>query len=240
MEPGKGADRAMESGRMKAMSRVGKTLVLVAAVLLVGAAQASAWEIVRPVKLKVPYSAKPGGEKIGKVSAETRGGEVAGFLLLEKRKVEGVEWYGVRIGNRPNDKVGWIQANRAYTVDARYRIRISLANRSLTLFKDGRRVWKATVIVGAVATPTPEGLFAVHDFYRVFDDLRPWVIETTAHSEVHETYLGGPARVAIHGRHGALAVPWGIRASNGCIRTPNWALRSLRRLVPVGTPIRVG
>ncbi|MFM9053367.1 MAG: L,D-transpeptidase, partial [Solirubrobacterales bacterium] len=147
---------------------------------------------------------------------------------------------GVWMRPGPHDKVGWIQENRAYTVDARYRIRISLANRTLALYRDGERVWKATVIVGAVATPTPEGLFAVHDFYRVFDDLRPWVIETTAHSEVHQTYLGGPARVAIHGRHGALEVPWGIRASNGCIRTPNWALRSLRRLVPVGTPIRVG
>ncbi|MFM9055045.1 MAG: L,D-transpeptidase, partial [Solirubrobacterales bacterium] len=153
------------------MSRVGKTLVLVAAVLLVGAAHASAWEIVRPFKLKVPYSAEPGGEAIGKVSAETRGGEVAGFLLLERKRVEGIDWFGVRIGQRPNDKVGWIQETRAYTVDARYRVHISLENRMLALFRDRDLVWKVRVVVGAPATPTPEGLFAVHDFYRVFDDL---------------------------------------------------------------------
>ncbi len=229
----------MESGRMQVMSRVGKTLVLVAAVLLVGAAQASAWEIVRPVKLKVPYSAEPGGEPIGKVSAETRGGEVAGFLLLTKRPVGGIDWFGVRIGERPNDNVGWIRASQAYTVDARYRIHVSLERRMLAVFRDRDLVWKVRVVVGAPATPTPEGLFAVHDFYRVSDDLRPWVIEMTAHSEVHETYLGGPGRVAFHGRHGSLRVPWGTRASNGCIRTPDWALRSLRQLVPVGTPIRV-
>lgn len=232
-------ERELESGRMRVMRRVGKTLVLAAAVLLVGAAQASAWEIVRPVKLKVPYSAEPGGKSVGKVSAETRGGEVAGFLLLERGDSEGVEWYGVRIGKRPNDRVGWIRASQAYTVDARYRVHISLENRMLALFRDRDLVWKVRVVVGAPATPTPEGLFAVHDFYRVDDELRPWVIEMTAHSEVHETYLGGPGRVAFHGRHGSLRVPWGARASNGCIRTPDWALRSLRRLVPVGTPIRV-
>ena len=166
----------METGRMQVMSRVGKTLVLVAAVLLVGAAQASAWEIVRPVKLKVPYSAEPGGEPIGKVSAETRGGEVAGFLLLTKRPVGGIDWFGVRIGERPNDNVGWIRASQAYTVDARYRIHVSLERRMLAVFRDRDLVWKVRVVVGAPATPTPEGLFAVHDFYRVSDDLRPWVI----------------------------------------------------------------
>ena len=224
---------------MQVMSRVGKTLVLVALALLVGAAHASAWEIVRPVKLKVPYSAEPGGEMVGKVSAETRGGEVAGFLLLEKRRIEGIDWFGVRIGQRPNDNVGWIRASQAYRVDARYQVHISLERRMLALFRDRDLVWKVRVVVGAPATPTPKGLFAVHDFYRVSDDLRPWVIEMTAHSEVHETYLGGPGRVAFHGRHGSLRVPWGARASNGCIRSPDWALRSIRRLAPVGTPVVV-
>lgn len=221
------------------MSRVGKTIGLTIAVALVAVATSGAREIVRPVVIKVPYSAVPGGERIGKISAETRGGEEAGLLVVEKKRVDRRLWYGVRIAKRPNDRVGWVSADRVYPLYARYLIHVSLSTRTMSLFRDQERLWKTKVVIGAVETPTPIGLFAIHDFYRVDNELRPWVIETTAHSEVHKTFQGGPGRVAIHGRHGSLRVPWGIRASNGCIRAPDWALRSINRLAPVGTPIRI-
>lgn len=223
---------------MVEMLRAGAA-IFVSALLLVAAGSASAAEFARPVVFKVPYSSKPGGKAVGRISAETRGGHHAGYLILDRRTVRGEEWLGLRIGKRPNDRIGWVEEEDVTLIDARYKLHISLRSRTMALFRDDRRLWRTRVVIGAPKTPTPRGVFAIHDFYRVDNDLRPWQIELTAHSEVHRTFEGGPGRVALHGRHGSLRVPWGARASNGCIRSPDWSLRSIRRLVPVGSPVVV-
>lgn len=223
---------------MVEMARLATVVIALAATLaLAGSAMAA--EFARPNLFKVPYSAKPGGPAVGRISAETRGGRWAGYLILEEKAVRGAGWLGVRLGKRPNDRIGWVEAEDVVRIDARYKIHISLRSRTMALFRDDERLWRTGVVIGAPETPTPRGLFAIHDFYRVRNELRPWQIELTAHSEVHRTFQGGPGRVALHGRHGSLRVPWGVRASNGCIRSPDWALRSIRRLVPVGTPVVV-
>lgn len=210
---------------------------LVATLALVGTASAA--EIARPILYKVPYSGKPAGPAVGRISAETRGGREAGYLILDEKIRTGETWVALRVGKRPNDRIGWVEEGNITRLDALYKVHVSLKARTMALFKDEKRVWVTRVVVGDPATPTPKGLFAIHDLYRVRNELRPWQIELTAHSEVHKTFQGGPGRVAIHGRHGSLAVPWGARASNGCIRSPDWALRSIRRLAPVGTPVVV-
>lgn len=160
-------------------------------------------------------------------------------MVLDKADKNGRQWLLVRIGKRPNDRSAWVPADKVDLRQIHVRLIISVEKRKMTMFSFGRKAWVASVIVGKPSTPTPLGLFAVHDFYRVKDDLRPWVVETTAHSEVLRSFLGGPARVAIHGRHGQLRVPWGTAASNGCVRAPDWALRSIRKRAPIGTPIEV-
>jgi hypothetical protein len=214
------------------------TVVGTLALLLAGAAGAA--EIARPITYKVPFSGKPGGPAEGRIKAETRGGRLAGYLILEEKRVRGEDWVGVRLGTeRPNDRLGWVEEERVTRVEARYKVHVSLRSRTIALFRGEKRIWRTRVVIGARETPTPRGVFAIHDFYRVNNELRPWQIDLTAHSEVHRTFQGGPGRVAIHGRHGSLRVPWGIRASNGCVRSPDWVLRSLRRLAPVGTPVVV-
>ncbi len=215
-------------------------LTAVGTLALVLAGAAGAAEIARPITYEVPFSGKPGGPAEGRIKAETRGGRLAGYLILEEKRVLGEDWVGIRLGNRrPNDRLGWVEEERVTRIDAHYKVHVSLRSRTMALFRGERRVWRISVVIGARETPTPRGIFAIHDFYRVRNELRPWQIDLTAHSEVHRTFQGGPGRVAIHGRHGSLAVPWGIRASNGCVRSPDWALRSLRRLAPVGTPVVV-
>lgn len=223
---------------MVEMLRAGAA-IFVSALLLVAAGAASAADFARPVFFKVPYSAKPGGNPVGRILAETRGGRLAGYLILEQETLRGEDWLGIRIGKRPNDRIGWVEEGDVIRVEARYKIHVSLRSRTMALFRDESRLWRTDVVIGTRATPTPRGVFAIHDLYRVRNELRPWQIELTAHSEVHRTFQGGPGRVALHGRHGSLRVPWGSRASNGCIRSPDWALRSIRRLVPVGTPVVV-
>ena len=215
------------------------TALIASAAFLTASSTASAAEIASPLFWKTAVRSKPAGPAEGRIFAAARSGGPSGFLVLESRKVDGKLWLALRIGKRPNDRVGWVPAARFELTRAENHLEISVAKRKMTLYLNERRAWTARVIVGKPSTPTPRGLFAVHDFYRVNDDLRPWVVETTAHSEVLKRFLGGPARVAIHGRHGALRVPWGIAASNGCIRTPDWALRSIRKHLVPGSPIEI-
>ena len=219
----------------------GKSLIalIVTAALFGPATVASADEIARPIFWKTTIRTKPDGAADGSVLAAARSGGPSGFLVLDRREVSGREWLALRIGRRPNDRVGWVRAERFEVVDARNRLVISVAKRKMTLILNGRSAWSTRVIVGKPSTPTPRGLFAVHDFYRVDDELRPWVVELTAHSEVLKRFQGGPARVALHGRHGTLRAPWGTAVSNGCIRSPDWALRSIRKHLPVGSPVEV-
>ena len=98
-------------------------------------------------------------------------------------------------------------------------------------------------MTGAPGTPTPHGLAAIYERNRQPDPggfLGPWALSLTAHSNVLESYGGGPGRVAIHGRAGAsLRDPLGSARSHGCIRITSRAVSWLARHVPPGTPVRV-
>lgn len=222
-----------------AMQGILKTAALTVVLTMIGAGTAAAAEIARPNLYKVPYSDVAGGKRTGTLLAETRGGHEAGYLVIDRVEIGKWEWVGVRVGKRPNDRIGWVRRYRVQIVKSRYLIDISLKNRTMSLLRGTREVWKKPVIIGKPSTPTPRGLFAIHDFYRVRNDLRPWQIELTAHSEVLDTFMGGPARVAIHGRHGSLRDPLGTRSSNGCIRALNRSLNSIERLAPIGTPVNI-
>lgn len=215
------------------------SLALALFCLSAGALPAGAAKIVRPLLWKTTTHTSPAGPANGKITALTRSGMTSGFMVLQRTEAEAGQWLLIRIGERPNHRSAWVPADTVRSIRAKTRIVISIANRKMFLIIGGKKAWAAPVVVGKASTPTPRGLFAVHDFYRVKDEMRPWIIETTAHSEALRTFLGGPARVAIHGRRGQLRVPWGSAASNGCIRAPGWALHSIKKRAPVGTPIQV-
>ena len=78
-------------------------------------------------------------------------------------------------------------------------------------------------VVGAPATPTPLGLFALAEVAPQPDRRRVpralTALHLTAHSDVLDDYGGGPGRVAIHGRGAeSLLDPLGTARSHGCIR----------------------
>lgn len=203
------------------------------------AGPANAAKTATPLYWKTSYAAKPGGKARGILKAATHSGAAARFLVVRSRKVSGTRWLGLRLPTRPNRSIGWARATNFTVERARAKLVVSVKYRTLALFINGKRRWKAQVIVGKPSTPTPRGRFALYDRHRVNDDLRPWILETTAHSRKLREFEGGPARIALHGRHGKLMAPWGTAASNGCIRTPNWALRSIRKHVRLGSPIEI-
>lgn len=165
------------------------------------------------------------------------------LLVLEARRVDGRLWLRVRLPVRPNDASGWIPADRVRLERTAWRVRIDRATRRGTVERDGRTVLRFGVVIGAPATPTPAGHFAIAEEVRQRDAdgfIGPWALHLTAHSDVLDDYGGGPGRVAIHGRDGAsFADPLGSARSHGCIRVSDHVVRWLQQHLAPGTPVTV-
>jgi lipoprotein-anchoring transpeptidase ErfK/SrfK len=155
-------------------------------------------------------------------------------------------WLQVRLPWRPNGSAGWINANKVVLERTPWRIVISTAQRTLTLFRGAKAVRSVSVVVGKPSTPTPDGLFAVWWAipWHPDDFLGSWVLELTAHSDVLQQFDGGDGTVAIHGRGGAsLQDPLGTALSHGCIRLSNdaidWLVQTIGPNRLPGTPVQI-
>ncbi|WP_053227191.1 L,D-transpeptidase [Solirubrobacter soli] len=167
------------------------------------------------------------------------GGPV-GLLVLEARD-DG--WLRVLLPTRPNGASRWVKADRVRLVRTRWRVEVHLSERTVTLLRDGKTRARLKAVIGAPATPTPKGRFAIYETARQPDAagfLGPFALHLTGHSDVLDDYGGGPGRLAIHGRGGSsLADPLGSARSHGCIRIDNAAVRRLARVLAPGVPVVV-
>jgi lipoprotein-anchoring transpeptidase ErfK/SrfK len=172
----------------------------------------------------------------------------APWLLVLSRPHDGYNrcWLQVRLPWRPNDAAGWVNANHVSIEKTPWRIVVSTARRTLTLYRAGRPMRTVSVVVGKPSTPTPLGLFAVVWTIRWHptDFLGSWVLELTAHSDVLRQFDGGDGTVGIHGRGGAsLLDPLGSARSHGCIRLDNdsidWLVSTIGATRLPGTPVQV-
>jgi lipoprotein-anchoring transpeptidase ErfK/SrfK len=168
------------------------------------------------------------------------------LVLARPRADDNRCWVQVRLPWRPNAAAGWINANLVVVEKTKWRIEVSTARRTLTLFKAGRSVRTTSVVVGKPSTPTPTGLFAIAWAvkWNPSDFLGSWVLELTAHSNALQQFDGGNGLVGIHGRGGAsLRDPLGTAASHGCIRLANdsidWLVRTVGQSQLPGTPVEV-
>ena len=96
------------------------------------------------------------------------------------------------------------------------------------------------VVVGKRSTPTPLGRFFVAERVRQprGSALGPWVLATSAYSDVLQQFGGGPGQIGLHGRTG-LPGALGSAASHGCIRFSDRAIAWLAARVRPGTPITI-
>lgn len=168
------------------------------------------------------------------------------LVLARPRNSDNRCWVEVRLPWRPNSAAGWINANLVNAEKTPWRIDVSTATRTLTLFRAGTPVRRISVVVGKPSTPTPTGLFSVAWAVRWHpnDFLGSWVLELTAHSDVLRHFEGGNGTVGIHGRGAAsLLDPLGTAASHGCIRLANdsidWLVHSVGESRLPGTPVEV-
>ncbi len=167
------------------------------------------------------------------------------LLVLDDRRDDGGRrWLRVRLAVRPNNATGWISYDVVRLSRNPWRIKISTRARTVSVWRAGKIVNVMRAVIGKPGTPTPHGLFAIHERARQADPfgvLGPWALHLTAHSDVLTDYGGGRGRVAIHGRSGAsLLDPLGSARSHGCVRVTNDDIGWLARKVRVGTPVLIG
>ncbi len=156
------------------------------------------------------------------------------LVLASARGRGGACLIEVRMDQRPNTAHGWVDAERVRLTPTRWRIQVVRRARRATLLHAGRAVAHWPVVVGAPATPTPKGLFALQASYRTSPSSfeGAWILALTAHSDVLFTFAGGDGQVALHGRGGpSLSDPLGTAASHGCIRFDNHAISSIVRRI---------
>jgi lipoprotein-anchoring transpeptidase ErfK/SrfK len=179
--------------------------------------------------------------RVGTVAAWD-GGRVGLLVLAVSVDPRGRRWIQVELPDRPNERYGWMLADYARLTPTHWRIVVDVAARRARAYHDGRLARSWPVVVGKDATPTPRGFFAVYERVRqpAGSELGPYALHLTAHSDTLFDYGGGPGRIALHGRDGALlADPLGTASSHGCVRMDDRDLRWLAPRAIPGTPVEI-
>jgi lipoprotein-anchoring transpeptidase ErfK/SrfK len=184
---------------------------------------------------------EPDGAELASFGATNVNDYPTVFGVLAER-VDGAcraTWYRVQLPIKPNGITGWVRASAVKLAPVRTRIDIDISARTLTLYRSGRIVLRATVAVGSSATPTPVGRYYVNQRLVPTDPNGPYgpaALGVSAYSNVLTGWAqGGP--IGIHGTN----EPWSIghAVSNGCIRLPNTTLERVFRLALAGTPVTI-
>jgi lipoprotein-anchoring transpeptidase ErfK/SrfK len=199
-------------------------------------------------EIKVPTIArtKPDAGKVVAhvtTTAPWSGGRNQLLVLGSKHDSKGRTWLHVELPSRPNGSTGWMLSDFADVTATPYRVVVSLSKRTLSLYRAGHVVKTVSSVVGAPASPTPTGLYAVSTAVRQTDPggfYGPWVLHLNAFSNVLRQFDGGPGVIGIHGRAGAsLATPLGTALSHGCVRIDNDIVTLLARVAGPGTPVEI-
>jgi lipoprotein-anchoring transpeptidase ErfK/SrfK len=172
------------------------------------------------------------------------GGGAQQFLVLGSRHDgHGNTWLHVLLPVRPNGSTAWIPKDRTAIGTTHWRIVVSVGQRKVYAYENGKLRRSFLAVVGAPGTPTPLGHYAIYEKIAQHDPasiIGPWALHLTAFSDVLENFGGGPGRVAIHGRNGEyLNAPLGTAGSHGCIRVDDANIGYLARVVISGTPVTI-
>jgi lipoprotein-anchoring transpeptidase ErfK/SrfK len=160
-------------------------------------------------------------------------------LTREVTGSDGQVWYQAVLPMRPNGTIGFIQSQALRLSQTAYRIVVSRAKLTLTLWEGCRVVARYPIGLGTLDTPTPVGKFYLISL------LKPPVPNSvygvyayglSAYSSAITTWKWGGV-IGLHGTNDPSSI--GKRKSHGCIRMRNGDLLKLVRILPLGTPIEI-
>ncbi len=180
--------------------------------------------------------ARPGGRVVARLGTETEFGSPQTLAVVERRG----RWLAVLTPALPNGDVGWVRlGDRSLRLGrTSLSITIDLSRRRLVLRDGDEVVLRTTVGVGAPASPTPTGRFAVTDKLpgaRYGPYYGCCILALSAHQPNLPPGWTGGNRMAIHGTSDPASI--GAARSAGCLRAHDDDLRALMRRVPLGTPV---
>lgn len=165
----------------------------------------------------------------------TQGPQV--FMVTGAKTVDGRMWVRVQLPKRPNGSQGWINEDALELRTTRTWIRVKISTRKVQVFRNGRLIKSFGAAVGTGGTPTPMGLFAIHDPVPTSGLLGPYIFVLTAHSDVLKTFAGGNGVVGIHGWPASNVL--GKAVSHGCVRMSRAGAGALARYAQPGTPVAI-
>jgi lipoprotein-anchoring transpeptidase ErfK/SrfK len=148
-------------------------------------------------------------------------------------------WVGVTTPDLPNNQLGWMRLDpdRLASGASQYSVVVDLSDYEATLYKGNDRVRSFSVTVGAPASPTPTGKFAVTDTFRggLASAYGCCALALSAtQPNLPSGWLGGN-RIAIHGTYETI----GVASSHGCVRAANEDVSKLIDLLPLGSPVTI-
>ena len=178
--------------------------------------------------------------QVGRLRLLTEDGFPEVYVLLASRQdARGATWIRLRLPQRPNNVTGWVR-RRALGPFRLVHTRLVVNRRTLrvTLYKHGRRRFRAPVGMGAPGTPTPTGSFWIREKFhvRAGSIYGTRAMGTAAYSDVLSDWPGGGV-IGLHGTNAPGLIPG--RPSHGCIRLRNPDIERLYRLTPIGTPLLI-
>jgi lipoprotein-anchoring transpeptidase ErfK/SrfK len=161
-------------------------------------------------------------------------------VLLVRKMEHG--WVGVVSPLAGNGHLGWIRASDVSLTRVDWTIKVSLAQRALTVLR-GRKVMERYVIaIGRPAAPTPTGEFAVTDRLETGDPEGPYgccIIALSALAPHAIQDWDGGDRIAIHSTPPDTYSSIGQPISHGCMHVTLPEGQWLVDHVPLGTPVIV-
>jgi lipoprotein-anchoring transpeptidase ErfK/SrfK len=133
-----------------------------------------------------------------------------------------------------NDARGFVRRSELKLSRVRVALEIDLSARRLRVWRGGVILRRVEVAVGAPATPTPIGRFAVTDQLTGFNTSAYGccILALSGHQTNLPPGWTGGDRLAIHGGGGI-----GSAVSSGCLHAGETDLRWLLRRVPLGTQV---
>ena len=152
----------------------------------------------------------------------------------------GVSWLRVMLPGRPNGLTGWIAGRGTREVVTSWHLVVSLAERRVRVYRDGRVLRTFRAVVGEPSTPTPTGSFFVQETLQMSggEPGGPDALALSARSNVLQEFDGGPGQIALHGRD-ALGGTLGAAESHGCVRLATASIVWLAQRIGPGVPVRI-
>jgi hypothetical protein len=207
-------------------------------VALMSGSQAQWAYVLRPVAARTaPSWSAPG---VTTISPTTPEGATNLVLALSQRYTgNGDIWTRIRLAALPNGMTAWVPRTALGDFHIlRTHLVVDRARLTISLFRNGRVVFRALVGVGQPQWPTPRGEFYVRERLEGFGDpfYGPVAFGTSGRSAELTDWPGG-GYIGIHGTDAPQLIPG--RISHGCIRVRNDDIVRLSRMLPLGTPLTI-